>query len=117
MTLDDLDRLAAEKVMGWQIVKAHTQHDDGFYYMGGKPSVIEVYDKPKIKVENWQPTRNIAQAWECLEKMEGSYNVTWNHLHNEWFCSLWDKSHTATASTAPEAIVRAVLKAKGVSGE
>lgn len=109
MDLDKLDRLAAERVMGWYPAEGSDAH-------GKIPGDFWLDDSagPPRAVMDWQPTRNIAQAWECLEKMEGSYNVTWNPLHNSWFCSLWDKSHTAEAETAPLAIILTCLKAKGV---
>jgi hypothetical protein len=112
--LDELDRLAAEKVMGWgKRLISNTDRHPGDVALRPEQWTWRT-ESLLLDVENWQPTRDIAQAWECLQKMEGSYNVTWNHLHKNWFCSLWDKSHTAEAPTAPEAIVRACLKAKGV---
>lgn len=107
MTLDDLDRLAAEKIMEWHI------DDDGFMCDRN----LQWYDK-----DGWQPTRNISQAWECLDSLglvhirlvrdgtEGVWRVGLAGIGEE------DQIYRACieAQAAPEAIVRACLKAKGV---
>lgn len=55
--LDTIDRQIAEKVMGWN-------HDTGNIWSNGG-----------IEVLNWQPTRNIAQAWEVLEMIVKNVGV------------------------------------------
>lgn len=63
MTLDELDKLAAEKVIGWEI----NEHPKNAYpaYWGRDTSARWLTD--------WQPTRNISQAFECLEKLNPKY--------------------------------------------
>lgn len=75
---------------------------------------------------NWQPTRNIAQAWEVLESLPASiYTITKlgtseavfdGILFNCQIRRLDDKDgqYIGTGLTAPEAIVNAFLKAKGI---
>jgi hypothetical protein len=118
MTLDELDRLAAEKVMGWSL-----QH--GVWHDMAQPEPTW-----KMVIDYWRPTRYIAQAWECLENLRASgyccINVEFKegdgwciwlrHLsssHGEggFDVVMGDPCHPFTA---PEAIVRACLKAKGV---
>jgi hypothetical protein len=65
---------------------------------------------------NWQPTRNIAQAWECLQKLGYEYKLySTNGSHG---CVVWpfaaDYDYISEADSAAEAIVRACLRAKGV---
>ena len=100
MTLDELDRLAAEKVM------------DNYGLLLRSDKI-------------WQPTRNIAQAWECLESCIqselGKPNV-WLRESGTWTCRFmaWNTLQDlaeADGQSAPEAIVRACLKAKGVELE
>jgi hypothetical protein len=107
MTLDDLDKLAAEKVMGWHAV--HTSWcEKRVEKCGGKDELFP--DWFLMPHDFWQPTRRIEQAWECLEKF-GSQTVDRNG--DEWSC--WMPGiERQCAPTAPEAIVRACLRAKGV---
>lgn len=106
MTLDELDRLAAEKIMGWimDLGSAYAKDSDG--------------NPAQEMHEIWQPTRNIAQAWECLEKLKRlGPAVSYSCDTSDWECQFrysdleindWE------SRSAPEAIVRACLKAKGV---
>ena len=114
-TLEELDRLAAGKVMGWTI-KVSTEG-------------VKYWDPVWLGVSHWQPTRNIAQAWECWQKILDSVEFC--------CCSIsypvgegWEVSLTKMLSdehkpviivggqgryeNASEAIVRACLAAKGV---
>lgn len=105
MTLDELDRLAAEKLMGFTEDEWHT-------HPCGCPT-------------DWQPTRNISQAWELLEKMreQGWFSSTTELSLDKgkpnWCWGLIYKKDGSTRyaegrGPAPEAIVRACLKAKGI---
>lgn len=108
MTLDELDRLAAEKVMGWTFVRMHAQID---CWDDGTPN--------KIPRDCWQPTRNIAQAWECLEKHGTTAVINFIPGHGA-SCVVFSKLNeniepiSLQATTAPEAITRACLAARGV---
>lgn len=113
MTNDELDRLAAEKVMGWTYVKG----EDGSETFGTEYG--------PIGTDCWQPTRLIENAWQLLDMMQkdfysscqdilmtsGEYRWCWR-LQRRGIAhpSYFDTS----APTASEAIVRACLKAKGI---
>lgn len=102
MTIDELDKLAAIHIMGWP---------DGGWKSPGPPGEF-----------NWQPTRSIEQAWECLEKMSMVSNIVRPVSLVFWKCWLMPSQDSFThvyaeAKTAPEAIVRACLKAVGVDLE
>lgn len=107
MTLDEMDRLCAEKIMGWDSVRTEI----GIFLSAGGI--------------RWKPTRNIAQAWEVLEKVDLTFNISKDKDHSKapwivWFDEFVDKfgiNRDATADTAPLAIVKACLKAKGVEIE
>lgn len=120
MTLDELDRLAAEKVMGWilQIQKEPFVKLIGWYRDG-----IIQYRADEQRVGDrlsdwWMPTRNIAQAWECVEalgelsEIKIGSNCTFFE-GGKYFVDLYCK-YIVSADTIPLAIVKAVLKAKGV---
>lgn len=117
MTLDELDRLAAEKVMIWSC---------GPYY--GDELPITGWFSPQGQMMShyyaWQPTRNIAQAWECSEKIEHDRLIfirppakagTWKVKFA--FGPYGARYLEAEGAFATEAIVRACLKAKGVEIE
>lgn len=112
-TLDELDRMAAEKVMGWKAGQLNTWlSEDGY---------LTRY------ANEWQPTGNIAQAWEVMEKATDHFSIiTWSQFpesfHNydngkyevrirmkEWprdVVSIFDNS-------VPLAITKACLRAAG----
>lgn len=111
MTNDELDRLAAVKLD----VIAHETYDvKRFGYIDGNGSA-------------WQPTRNIAQAWECLDKANG-FEVSIGGSFLGWRCNIYSqkefeedfgpgghgKAIFEYCDSAPLAIVRACLKAKGI---
>ncbi len=112
MTLDELDRLAAEKVMGW------IPYGKLYFYVGVG------LDSKKIdqRQDEWQPTRNIAQAWQLLEKIQAMNilpGISTLPSRNIWAVYLSENGRpanfvSAEATTAPEAITRACLKASGV---
>ena len=118
--LEELDRLAAEKVMGWTY-----DEDEGEYSDGCHSDELNTSQH----VEWWRPTRDIAQAWECWQKII--------EFGDFCCCSIsypagegWEVTLTKTLSdehkpmiivggngryeNAAEAIVRACLLARGV---
>ncbi len=98
MNLEELDRLAAEKVMGW----------DGIYFVG-----IAM----KYREEMWQPTRNIAQAFELLWKLQPAYYaVQCFQTHHRCYIEMVmnQKGDEADGGDDPLAIVKAALRVKGV---
>lgn len=109
--LDRLDRLAAEKVMGWLWVP------DAINYQGGAWRTTNWHYR-----ESWQPTRRIEQAWECLEKLGSKWwKVEYVDISDSptpnYSCLILINPYLNIiefADTAAEAIVRACLKAKGI---
>jgi len=90
--LDALDRRVAEKVMGYPA------------NYGGPLNCL-----------NYQPTRDIAQAWQCLEKFQ--YQALGHHDKDQvWTVWMYhgELRVEAQAETASLAICMAALKAKGV---
>lgn len=96
MNFEELDKLAAEKVMGWSYPRYET--------VG--------------RVIDWQPTRNIVQAWEVLEKSGFYMAIHFDPKETkERFIAVvprYPSGIQIDAPTAPLAIVRACLRAKGV---
>jgi hypothetical protein len=106
--LDRLDRLAAVHVMGYKFdseLRVWLTSDD------------------KYVTNDWCPTHYIEQAWELLEKLDLTFNISKDKDHPEapwivWFDEYVDKfgiKRDATATTAPLAIVRACLLAVGIN--
>lgn len=109
--LDALDRLCATRIMGWELEATPYPNDHRNFWNKGSG----VLDTPE---GCWQPTRNIAQAWECLEKSGYPYVIdsypAKPDLAPRCILLLIDRDVEARAETAPLAIVMAVLKAKGI---
>lgn len=105
MTIDELDKLAAEKIFGWVYFDIPRTRA---YWSDGENHIIDDVD--------WNPTENIAQAWECLEKFETwrIYNDAVDDKIEVHVLSERDIRYGAFAVTAPLAIVKACLKAKGI---
>lgn len=61
--LDRLDRLMAEKCMGWRVHFRNTAH----YVLAAQHGTT--YDAPQAGVRGWHPSQNIAQAFMCVEAM------------------------------------------------
>ena len=111
-SLDELDRLCAEKVMGWFYV--------GILIVNSRKS-YQTSDGSVIDFSDWQPTRNIAQAWECLEKISAGYVIRKGPLLYRCLLAKADSyegeedlgTYEGKADFAPLAIVLACLKAVG----
>lgn len=125
MTLDELDKFAAEKIMGFEIL-SHSPKEKHFYvYQDSRLLYLtgEGCEEYRGLGQGWQPTRNIAQAWELLEKFCKDNDWAWSLnmlINNHTECTLQkfsEKYYPDTqiqAETAPEAITRACLLASGV---
>lgn len=109
--LDRLDALCATAIMGWKLIQMH--------------NAIDCWDdgtRNKIPVSCWHPTRLIDQAWEVLEKFTTiDKMIRQEGTSGKWICKIRPGQvatiHNfgyAEAETAPLAIVRACLVAKGV---
>ncbi len=114
MTLDEMDRLVAEKIMGWDLAQKTTYGTDG--------PIILAFEGRGDPTLFWKPTRDIKQAWEVLESVaEGKqHQVSYDFLYgvnertgyNVSIDRIWYESFSPTA---PLAICIAALKAKGIS--
>lgn len=107
----ELDALVAEKVMGWKLSNATdgTEYWDNGKFCGG------------IWPKEWNPSTNIADAWNVVEKMKSKdYLFSLKNIVKGTFTfSLTDwggncSTYAAEAETAPLAICLAALKAVGV---
>ena len=111
--MDELDKLAAEKIMDWKLRKEFqptgTPREIGESWWSHGDSRFQY-----LKLE-WQPTRNIAQAFELLENQE-SWAMKFNPEENLYtVCAEFDgNKHCMQAETAPLAITKACLLACGV---
>lgn len=94
--LDKLDRLAAEKIMGWRL----NGEIETSSWVGGP---VELH------VGLWWPTRNIAQAWQLISRL---YHLA-IRIHNTTggWCAVVG-FEMEVEQTAPLAIVKACLRAK-----
>ena len=114
MTNEQLNRLCAEKVMGWGLS------------MTKKFWMIDTSElqSPFIKVEEWNPCENISQAWMLIDKtISKDKRIQFDVEYDEgaWLASFWIHSQpddedmplnvAEQADTAPLAIVKACLKA------
>jgi hypothetical protein len=104
-----IDRLIAEKVMGWEKDKKQTERWDTSF------GLLHEYD--------WEPSTDISDAWEVVEKMKEmgfnyfmqdcytkSHAVTFIHWINTENGKS-QKHYDNISETAPMAICLAALKA------
>lgn len=116
MNLREIDRLVAEKVMGW-IPQREIQ--DRILYV--------LQDGTHVAL-GWNPTVNISDAWQVVEKLREtsvfSLHDAWDEGDNKIFCADFEYNdgyhvvnHYEYAKSAPLAICLAALKSVGVSIE
>ncbi len=105
MTNGELDRLVAEKVMGWhtEYISDCTEWFDGKKYVGGFYAFC--------------PSDNLLDAWLVVKKMAGNgtqrgiVNVRGKYFY--WLC-YWKRNRgEAKETTMPKAICVAALRAVG----
>lgn len=114
MTLDEIDALAAEKIMGWEC-------------RGGYWGMWLGAAEPLQPVHFYCPTRSIAQAFMLLEKLlskkEENGEPLYFPVNMSWDCGTWEVqiwkedlriNHQEISNSLPEAITRACLAAKGI---
>lgn len=110
LTDEQIDALVAEKLMHW---KRSTHRGEFVWDAPLEECHGYVFDR-----ETWQPTRNIAQAFQVLEKFRyaaGKGVILCDSTYG-WTCDISDGGnfHRAEANTASRAICLAALKAVGV---
>lgn len=118
MTNEELDRLMAEKVMGWK----ESAEGNWWKTIYINPNAIfgEIEYSMK-KVYNWHPTIDIAQAMECAEQLQKPpaafyFRLTKKYGFDGWF---WlaefnsdsrDLYYLSEANIPSLAIVKAIAK-------
>jgi hypothetical protein len=126
---EEIDRLVAEKVMGWHIETDKQgwrswRDKDGNYQNAVAP--YDGYeDQEDFHTIKWHPSESILWAWEVVEKLGGDKHRQWylctnfsSEFGNQIYAEIYehmDESEivicSATAETAPLAICRAALLA------
>ncbi|MED5050605.1 hypothetical protein P9850_01810 [Anoxybacillus rupiensis] len=117
MNLREIDRLVAEKVMGWEPV-----YDDGdLVSFVTEFGTLFFSDDDECE---WSPTIDIADAWKVVEKLRESKKFTLHDVLDKndnkvyyaqfhWIEMRYVEYVGAHANTAPLAICLAALKAVG----
>jgi hypothetical protein len=117
MNLREIDRLVATKVMGWKIYADSA---------GYKFWSINEDDRSRIiySVTSFEPTKDIADAWQVVEKLiDEGYDINVYNHNKEFNVEInieEDDKHLwfyGEADSAPLAICLAALKAVGVEVE
>ena len=113
---EQIDKLVAEKVMGWHWVPFDKSDPDRFIHLSD-PDGMWLDAENKFHHNDFLPSLNISQAWEVVESQR-IWSVTIENLPDhprEIVCRFY-KPFTgfhffAVAETAPLAICRAALLA------
>jgi hypothetical protein len=110
-----MDRIVAEKVMGWTLVKCQvgplgTGYGYETYCWSGNSVLINI----------WSPSTNIAHAWEVINRLKEDYEFRIANDQGEfleWGVEMIDLNNnnevSDVAETAPHAICLAALMAVG----
>jgi hypothetical protein len=116
----ELDRIVAEKVMGWKLLPGPTPKSSLWALPGDRIMGVE-----------WSPSTNIEAAWMIIDHFAARPQPN-DHLPIElkmidvdlWECAIWADGgesalvgYTAKAPTAPHAICLAALRAVGHNPE
>lgn len=123
MTPDELFQLeiqVAKQVMGWNVFEIEECLHDGntarphclICPVPDGTKALKVFDV-NGNIRWWLPSRNIADAWEVIEKMHAitpwRLNLWWSDEKKVWKCECGRCRHF-TAPTASEAICLAALE-------
>jgi hypothetical protein len=123
----ELDRLVAEKVLGWHLEPSGPDMGDGNWH-DADGHFKHCSPKSFIGLRAWNPSTSVAHAWEIFDaKPEWSPivgRVTAKHPmaamlgtlpHSPWMCEIMPggKGQTHWADSAPLAICLAALAAVG----
>lgn len=104
----EMDRLIAEKVMGWKEYHCEGGYTDTSGY-------IRITDKWASDENSFHPSTNIANAWEVVEEIVADRQDSAFELFfrgkDGWGVATTDNVRWALGDTAPLAICRAALKA------
>ena len=110
---EELDSLIAEKVMGWH--KENRPHDWG----GGDTADfwLTADGKTPYPTTRWgqvgyfQPSTDIAAAWQVVEKLRKEWDVGFEEWAEGWCCTLDNGIVWGQGKTFSHAICLAALKA------
>lgn len=111
----ELDRLVSEHVMGWHIeTQIYAGVTDRYY--------VDEEGYSKHRVSHWHPARNIAQAWQVLEKFPWPHHRVqlMTTVTGKWLCEIVLRGgdgpvRSGAAQTAARAICIAALSVMGIS--
>jgi hypothetical protein len=108
----ELDKLIAEKVMGWtDIIKSDVVHGK-FTYRGKHPDPTHRgYLTSDQRTEIPEYSTKFSDAWEVVErlKINSKFTLTFGvGMYEKWYVAMGEKS-LAYAGTAPHAICLAAL--------
>ena len=131
MTNQELDRLVAEKIMGWKTHHPGRPALDGSYWcveesrtkMIADSTIHEARKRMGIMGDKpgdgfcFSPTQSINDAWQIVEKMTGQGTqravVNGRGKYFYWTCYWKGRRGEGKAETMPKAICLAALKAVG----
>jgi len=129
MNLREIDRLVAEKVMGWRL-KSFPGEGGGFSaWLNDDGKIIKYENNCTLHAQPydfWKPTTNIADAWKVVEKLQkDGWHIELYNENEKWCFDLTkynefmfvDRFYRASAEDASLAICLAALKAVGVEVE
>lgn len=127
MNSREIDRLVAEKVMGWKLKKRWPDILVWENIEGEDRAADEATERYSV-FEGFRPSTDISDAWEVVEKMKiktaFSIRDVWDENDNPAYLANFSSydgtreiDHTAYAETAPLAICLAALKAVWVEVE
>jgi len=116
----ELDRLIAERVMGWKEGKDFGVGESGIArYIREGPKYFE-----RTRIEAWSPSTDIAAAWEVIADLLTRYNVSVYSARYpiRWFVQIvalkdWETKALVQDENLPLAICRAALAVMEVNDE
>ncbi len=111
----DLDRMVAERVMGWHIAPWEDETDGGLEWKDALGHYMAPYSSGQNPKWRWSPSTDIAAAWRVVEHITRVPRtvVEARQAANTAFAIWWDHANlwAHTASEAALAISRAALQA------
>jgi Phage ABA sandwich domain len=123
MNLREIDRLVAEKVMGWRL-KSFPGGGGGFSaWLNDDGKIVKYENDCTLHAQPydfWRPTINITDAWQVVEKLKIAVipQAGGAPKNMQYLAEIDDrplgKHYEAFAETAPLAICLVALKAVGV---
>ncbi len=111
----ELDRLIAERVMGWRLLRVGGDGDFRWYRFKRNKERVVCPEHPFYPSLRFAPSEILTHAWEVVERMRATSLFPWfelAHRPSGFACNFVDdQHHMLYAETAPLAICRAALLA------